>query len=120
MWIYDQSSGTISHNGANIGTGYSGHQSGKNNPAMENVKGVGPIPIGKWHMDEVRENGHTGPFSIVLSPEPGTETFGRSEFLIHGDSVQHPGDASHGCIILPHFIRTQIWDSGDRLLEVVA
>jgi hypothetical protein len=52
-------------------------------------------------------------------PDPGTETFGRGEFRIHGDSIAHPGTASHGCIILPRAVRDAIWRSGDRALEVV-
>jgi hypothetical protein len=52
-------------------------------------------------------------------PDRGTETFGRSEFRIHGDSIAHPGMASHGCIILPRAVRDAIWRSGDRALEVV-
>src|ERR1035438_5538324 len=41
----------------------------------------------------------------ALTPESGTNTFGREGFLIHGDSVQNPGTASHGCIILPQLGR---------------
>lgn len=43
---------------------------------------------------------------------------GRSGFLIHGDSIAHTGQASHGCIILPRSVREQIAASGDDELEV--
>jgi hypothetical protein len=46
--------------------------------------------------------------------------FGRTGFLIHGDSLQHPGRASNGCIILPRPIRDRIAASGDDQLTVVA
>jgi hypothetical protein len=45
--------------------------------------------------------------------------FGRSGFLIHGDSIIRPGTASRGCIILAREIREQIAASGDADLEVV-
>jgi hypothetical protein len=43
-WTYKQSTGELDHNGAAIGAGYSGHGAGLNNPAMQNVHDVGPIP----------------------------------------------------------------------------
>jgi hypothetical protein len=46
--------------------------------------------------------------------------FGRSEFLCHGDSIEHPGDASEGCIIQLRDVRRQMWESPDHTLEVVA
>ena len=47
-------------------------------------------------------------------------THGRSGLLMHGDSKEHPGSASHGCVILPRSVREEVWQSGDRDLEVVA
>jgi hypothetical protein len=46
--------------------------------------------------------------------------FGRDGFLIHGDSVEHPGTASHGCIIMSRAIREAIAQSDDHELNVVA
>jgi hypothetical protein len=54
-----------------------------------------------------------------LTPEDGTDTHGRGGFLIHGDSLQHTGSASHGCIILPRPTRMEIAASEDRELEVI-
>jgi hypothetical protein len=42
-----------------------------------------------------------------LTPD-GHEAHGRTEFLIHGDSVDAPGTASEGCIILSPAIRKKI------------
>jgi hypothetical protein len=56
---------------------------------------------------------------MALTPEPGTDTLGRDGFLIHGDSVENPGTASHGCIILPRAVRDQISASGDKQIQVV-
>jgi hypothetical protein len=54
-----------------------------------------------------------------LTPANGTHNYGRSGFLIHGDSIEHPGQASNGCIIERLPVRNQISSSGDRILEVV-
>lgn len=62
---------------------------------------VGPIPRGLWAVGAARK-WRGMPFVYDLTPHEGTETFGRTEFLIHGDNAI--GDASTGCIILdrPH------------------
>jgi hypothetical protein len=56
---------------------------------------------------------------MALTPILQTKTYGRSGFLIHGDSIQHPGEASEGCIIMPPDARHRIWASGDDSLHVV-
>jgi Protein of unknown function (DUF2778) len=114
MWTWSQSAGELRHNGALISRGYSGNGRGKNNPSMQAARGVGPLPRGKWKI--------VGPpyDSKNVGLLDDTEaTTGRGAFRIHGDSVANPGTASHGCIILPRTIRAQIWNSGDRDLEVV-
>ena len=119
-WTWDQSAGEIRRDGVLVGKGYSGHDLGKNNPDMQDASNVGPIPRGQWKITDLRATGATtGPFTIVLAPCDGTDTCGRSEFRIHGDSISNPGGASHGCIILPRKVRDQISDSGDRQIQVV-
>jgi hypothetical protein len=120
MWKWSQSSGELTYNDIPQGNGYSGADIGKNNPLMQNAVGLGPIPVGVWRIAGVYNSQRTGPFTLALMPEPGTDTCGRSAFRIHGDSIQHPGKASHGCIILPRAIRERIWTSKDHLLTVVA
>lgn len=119
MWTYDQSSGRLTRNGVFASTGYSGKGRGKNKPALEAMQGVGPIPAGKWRMTGIYNSARVGPYAIVLEPEPGTDTKGRSAFRIHGDSIANPGDASKGCIILPRRVREAMWSSGDRALNVI-
>ena len=55
---------------------------------------------------------------MTLTPVGHTAN-GRTNFLIHGDSTNHPGDASEGCIVLSRTIRQAIAVSGDTDLEVV-
>jgi hypothetical protein len=120
MWTYSQSTGAIANaKGEVIAHGYSGYLQGKNNPALQGVRNLGPIPVGKWRMANVINSPHTGPFTIILEPASNTETFGRSAFRIHGDSIKDPGSASHGCIIAPRPTRETMWHSQDREVEVV-
>lgn len=118
MWQWDQSAGRLTRNGQ-AWRGYSGTGRGLNNPALQAAIGIGPIPQGHWTITDRRDSPNTGPCTLTLVPDPGTETFGRSEFRVHGDSVAHPGTASHGCIVLPRAVRDAIWRSRDRALEVV-
>jgi len=125
MWTWDQSAGTLSHNGSRISSGYAGKGRGRNNPALQGVAGVGPLPRGHYRIGTPRTSQRTGPYAMDLYPIDATpndtrhDTTGRSAFQIHGDSVRAPGTASSGCIILPRVIRERIWKSGDHDLEVV-
>lgn len=117
-WRYDQSSGELTRDGAHVGTGYSGFGAGKNSPEREAMPGVGPIPAGRWRIASKYDSAKVGPYALVLEPN-GADPHGRSAFRIHGDSIAHPGTASHGCIILARVLREMIWTSGDRDLEVL-
>jgi hypothetical protein len=120
-WTYAQKTGELQQDGQPVATGYSGAGSGKNNPEMERVPNVGPIPQGGWTIAGPPANtADHGPYVLTLKPEADTQTFGRSGFLMHGDSIDSPGCASQGCVIMPRPIREQVWKSGDRNLEVVA
>ena len=123
MWTYKQSSGLLTLNEESVAFCYSGFGEGKNNPALQQVHDLGPIPRGHWSIGEpecVTDVGPHGPFVLPLRPREGTETYGRSGFLIHGDSIQHSGQASHGCIIVDRHTREAIAASHDQDLEVVA
>jgi hypothetical protein len=99
-WVWDQSAGELRRDGKLVSKGYAGYRA----TAMTGDK----------------NSPNTGPFTIVLEPEPGTDTCGRSAFRIHGDNSRGDRSASHGCIILPRTVRETIWRSGQRLIEVIA
>lgn len=126
MWKYDQSSGELTRDGKFVSRGYSGNGRGKNNPALEGVRGIGPIPAGRYKIGKPYDSQNVGPFTMPLDAvdaKPGDDIHqptGRGAFRCHGDSIKAPGTASKGCIILPRNIRQAIWASGDRDLEVVA
>lgn len=119
-WRYEQASGNLSRDGIFLCRGYAGHGVGKNNPDMQTVHDVGPIPRGRWRMTAMLDTPEHGPRVIRLRAEEGTVTFGRDGFLIHGDSIAAPGEASHGCIIIGRIQREQVWRTQDTALEVVA
>lgn len=114
------------HNGARdgvpAGTCYSGYETGKNNPGMQQVPDTGPVPQGLYSIGApqcVESAGPHGPFILPLMPDPANAMFGRSGFLIHGDSIARPGFASRGCIIADRLIREAIAASGDTELTVI-
>lgn len=118
-WKYSQSTGDLrSPAGSRVGIGYSGHGDGLNNPAMEQVKKVGPIPRGEWAIGDFFNHEEKGSMVARLTPFDGTETFGRDGFLIHGDNDHLNHTASEGCVILPRTLREMIMASEDRLLVV--
>lgn len=120
-WYYDRKTGYVTKTpgGIILYVGYSGHNEGRNNPDLSHQPNVGPIPPGGWNMiamiDKTPEH---GPYVIRLLPDPETNTFGRSGFLIHGDSIKAPGTASLGCIILPRLAREAMWRSDDKKVVV--
>ena len=102
--IYEQSTGKLwSQDGITLlANCYSGFGPGKNNPDLQDKIGVGPIPAGFYKIGEpqyVDKTGPHGPYVLPLVPDAGNEMHGRGGFLIHGDSLSHPGQASHGCVI---------------------
>jgi hypothetical protein len=120
MWTYRINDGTMTRDGLSF-VGYSGaghdRAEGRNNPDMQHEIGVGPIPVGTYEIGMPHYSAQTGPYTMNLDPLPGTNTFGRTLFRIHGNNAQN--DASHGCVILPPNARRAVWDSGDHVLEVV-
>lgn len=122
MWRYEQVSGKLFHNDKLVEIGYSGHGEGVNSPLFQNVQGVGPIPQGSYVITEPYDSPTHGKFVMRLLAQRGTNTFGRSGFLIHGDEIAHAGQklASHGCIIVSRATRQMVYDSDDVLLLVIS
>lgn len=132
MWTYRQVDGAILHDGEQVGTGYSGYDpdpsrrgepgEGKNNPSKQYEKSVGPLPVGRYRIGKPFSHPTKGPLVMRLAPLAGTDTRGRGNFLIHGDSVRRPGTASLGCIVASRHIRATIAagvERGDDLIDVV-
>jgi len=122
-WTFKQSTGELfDPDGIISAHGYAGGNCGKNpegrnNPDMQNVQCVGPLPQGLYTLNPPVEGTHLGPFAIPLIPDPANEMFGRGRFYIHGDTTPS-GNASEGCVILPRAIRGAMSASGDTLTVV--
>jgi|HubBroStandDraft_5_1064220.scaffolds.fasta_scaffold300631_2 hypothetical protein len=122
MFTYEQLTGRLSHDGELMGTGYSGLAEGKNNPAMERIHDVGPIPRGSYTIGPEFQSEKHGPVVHKLAPNDGTDEYGRDGFLMHGDSNAHPGAASLGCIVIGRPTRlavSALQQAGDDQLTVV-
>jgi RHS repeat-associated protein len=123
VWQFSQSTGQWSYvddqTGAvtPIGPGYSGNGNGRNNPAMQSTPNVGPTPQGTYNIGAGHYSPNTGPNTMNLTPQPGTDTFGRDLIRIHGNNATN--NASHGCAIAGPDIRNQINNSTDRVLNVI-
>lgn len=110
-FTYSQRDGTLAVvNGdwfAPLFVGSAGRESGRNNPAAQCQKNVGPLPVGDYRMRIVDHPRFAKP-AIRLYPlawsEEGTleHMCGRSGFYIHGGTV------SHGCILLGRAERSAI------------
>ena len=121
MFTYEQATGKLTDpQGKLIGTGYSGKDWGKNQPDTQSVGSMGPIPEGLYLIGAARDTITHGPFVLPLTPDPANRMYGRNNFLVHGDSVLNPGEASEGCIILPIVTRRAIASSDDNLLQVIS
>ena len=123
MWTFEQRTGkAIDPSGKLVATGYAGgncgkNQEGKNNPDMQNVKSIGPLPRGIYTLRTPVDHTHLGPFAIPLIPDVTNEMFGRGDFYVHGDTTPS-GNASEGCVILPRWVRNLMWSSGKQLQVV--
>lgn len=123
MFTFSLSKGQIT-DGTRVINAYSGAFGiWQNNPDYTNVHDLGPIPLGLWHIGTAFIDAEHGPCVMRLTPDAQTETFGRTGFLIHGDSIANPGHASKGCVATNGPIaladRTYINHSLDKELMVV-
>jgi hypothetical protein len=120
MWRFVQGTGAIFHDGVPKGAGYSGGGAGKNNPAMQADHDEGPIPSGFYTIAGlINSDPVCGEYVLVLSPDAANQMFGREGFRWHGDSIEHPGQASHGCIVSARPLRIEAWEGLDHSLHVV-
>ena len=102
-----------------ISTGYAGHGVGVDNIADEDIPDEGPIPEGTYQMGPWFNDPEKGPIVCHLTPEPGVNDYGRSSFMVHGDSIKNPGQASLGCAVADHATRLAMSQSEDQILSVV-
>lgn len=112
MWTYSQSTGELKHDGALIGIGSAGNGAGLNNPDLQHVPGVGPLPRGMYFMREVGKE-----LGFWLKPYRTNSPDNRQgTFWIHAET------GSEGCIEMPLIVRQRIKEiltaTEDRTVEV--
>lgn len=117
-WVYQQSTGKMTSPSGDIFQGYAGTGAGRNNPAMQCVKKIGPLPVGIYTIGKAYKHPSLGPCVMNLEPAPSNNMCGRSLFRIHGDNPQ--SDASQGCIILGPTVRKKIDGDTDKILQVIS
>lgn len=103
MFLYHQRTGKLEHDRIGlIGFGHSGDPDagGMDDPAMQSVRSVGPLPVGDYTIGPPEDRPeHTGEFSMALTPASTNEMFGRGAFYIHGFRIGlKPGQGGKGCI----------------------
>lgn len=122
MTSFQVGKGLIWIDGRKIGPAYSGAPGAVNDESRASEKDTGPIPVGIWTIgkpvDKLTPGDELGPFCLPLTPDPGTRTFGRSGFWVHGDNASHNQSASHGCIVAARAVREQIDADPDRRIFV--
>ncbi len=123
MWTFTQCNGVL--RGSIIATGYSGKGEGKNNPAMQNIEGIGPIPCGFYTIELIVDGegnaidyGDKKAPVFRLIPDAMNVMFDRSGFLLHGDNATHT--ASDGCMIQDHSTRVAVEQNSDKRLQVLS
>jgi hypothetical protein len=107
---YSQTTGHVTDDtGSRLANGWAGHGAGKNNPTMQDVHNIGPLPQGKYNLSGWFNHPRLGPMVARLTQVEG-ETFGRDAFFIHGASKDPAkyGQESEGCIVLPRQERDKI------------
>lgn len=120
MIFYSQSKGLYTFPDGSTAPSYSGFGDGINNPAMEGIADVGPIPQGVYdHGAPLAVGpGHTGAYVIPLTPDAETRSRiiamgrGPDSFFNHGDTESdvelHLELASRGCIISGRTTRVKV------------
>ena len=113
LCTFSQSSGSVSCTDGMSGDvyyhdrGYAGLGFGKNNPDMQDVPFIGPLPRGCYRVGKPVSGGSTGDNSMHLtplfSPDDSNSFRDLDSFFIHGKSKNKAkqGKESNGCPILP-------------------
>lgn len=120
---FQQSTGEVRDaEGAFIAKGWAGHGEGKNNPHLQDIHNIGPLPQGLYFVGPWEELHHgLGPWVAHLEQIEG-DTFGRSAFYIHGPAVDPSrfGQESKGCIVLPRASRMIVKALAPDQVRVIA
>ena len=119
--IYHQSTGQLFDDaGKFLGVGHAGNGAGLNNPAMQYVHDVGPLPVGRYKVGAFIDRQGLG-YSARLTPQP-VSTAGIEYAWLRGRGgfLMHLPELSEGCIAMERPILLAVSQSGDTDLTVVS
>ncbi len=126
MYTYSQRDGKLYRDGHLIGVGYAGHPPHVNDTSAQFIHDVGPLPCGFYTIGPAYNHvppqypKNLGPVCMNLTPDLANDMRGRGDFRIHGDSPDHIGSSSDGCIVLPRITRIIVDNcQEDKRLQVV-
>jgi hypothetical protein len=68
-----QESGKLIYDGELVATGYSGFGAGKNNPRVQHIPNVGPVPVGRYEISRAFDSQADGVVCMHLTPKAGHE-----------------------------------------------
>jgi hypothetical protein len=125
IWLFESSTGKIFRpDGTLSGVGYAGGNCGRNpeginNPKMQEVKSVGPLPSGFYTFGSlIEKHPRLGLYVFSLMPDAENNMFGRGDFYCHGDT-KIPRQASEGCIVVDYNVRRDMHESQCQQIKVV-
>ena len=101
---------------------WAGRGKHKDKPESCHVKNYGPLPIGRYVIKKAINHPRLGRVAIQLIPYADNVMHGRSDFWIHGASLNplRHGQESMGCIIASKVDRLRLDAEGFTVLEVIA
>ncbi len=118
-WRYVQATGElIDPDGKVAEIGYAGRAAGLNNPAMEAVHEIGPLPQGRYSVYPRINHTRLGSDALPLSPYGSNVMWGRGGFYVHADNAKRDHSASEGCIVMGAATRARLVPG--TVIEVVA
>ncbi len=118
VWLFPDGHHAEGYAGGNCGK----NPEGINNPDMQAVHNIGPLPCGTYTIQgPPYHNPNTGLNTLNLVPDAANQMFNRGSFRVHGDTAT-PFCASEGCIVIPPGDRLDVWaacQAGSNKLTVV-
>ena len=114
MWVYESSSGsTFRPDGTLLCVAYSGHGDGLNNPAMQAIPNIGPIPTGEYTLSPFFTHPRLGKLVARFMPKSDNDECHRSGIDLHGDNQYRDHTGSEGCVVMDEPYRLEISQSLD-------
>ena len=97
IWVWPNEEVSI---GLYSGGGSQGLSQYRNNPTVDHIENLGPLPAGVYTIGQPENLEVLGVIVFKLTPDLTNDMHGRSGFYVHGDNRWMNYTASDGCIIM--------------------